>query len=58
MQAELTEHAVKAAPPLAVSGLSVMGLPLSEWVYVLTAIYIAFQIVLIVPKVIRLFRGK
>ena len=29
----------KASPPIAITSLSLFGLPLSEWVYLLTAIY-------------------
>ena len=31
--------AAKASPPIAITSLSLFGLPLSEWVYLLTAIY-------------------
>lgn len=34
----------KLTPPVAVSGLSVAGVPLNEWVYILTIVWIAWQI--------------
>jgi hypothetical protein len=57
MQAEITDAAVKVSPPVAVTGLSIAGLPLSDWVYILTAVYITFQIVCIVPRAWRILRG-
>ena len=37
-------EAVKAAPPLTVGGLTMLGVSLSEWVLILTAIYTILQI--------------
>ena len=34
----------KAVPAVGVSALSVLGVPLSEWVYILTIIYLMAQI--------------
>lgn len=34
-----------AAPPVAVSGVTLLGLQLEEWVYVLTIFYTLMQIV-------------
>lgn len=41
---------VHTAPPIAISVTSFMGLPVSTWVYVLTAIYTLFQIIRLLPK--------
>jgi hypothetical protein len=35
--------AFKSAVPVAVSGLSLMGIPLQEWVYIATLCWIAYQ---------------
>ena len=35
--------AFKSAVPVAVSGLSLMGIPLQEWVYIATLAWIAYQ---------------
>jgi len=44
--------AMKAAPVLAVAAAdSVLGIPLQSWVYILTIIYLLFQLVVIAPKV-------
>lgn len=43
---------VKAAPPVTVSGLTVLGYQLNEIILVLTAIYTLLQIVLIVRRLI------
>lgn len=44
---------IQAGPPLSVTGLTLWGLPLNEWVYVLTALYTLF---LICDKLITLVR--
>lgn len=44
--ATLTEgvtYASRIAPPLTVTGASLFGLPLSEWVYITTIIYTLLQ---------------
>lgn len=48
MNHDFATEVAKAAPPLAVSGLSFSGVALSDWVYILTLIYLAFQILVIV----------
>lgn len=58
MQAEIAEQAAKAAPPVAVAGVSIAGIPLSEWVYALTAVYLLFQIVVIIPRVCGVFKKE
>lgn len=47
-KAEIVTAAVKAAPPVAVSGLTVAGLPLQDWVLILTAIYTLAQLYVLV----------
>lgn len=37
-------EAVKAAPPFTVAGLALCGVPLQDWVFILTLIYLALQI--------------
>lgn len=41
--AEGVTYAVRTAPPLTVTGASLFGLPLSEWVYITTIIYTLLQ---------------
>ena len=36
-------YATKIAPPLAITGASMFGLPLSDWVYILTIFYTLLQ---------------
>ena len=47
---EQLADAVKVAPPLTVTGMTVMGYPMSDWVFALTAIYTALQIVAILCR--------
>ena len=48
--AENVNEAMKAAPPLAITGMTLLGFPMSDWVFALTAIYTAFQIILLARK--------
>ena len=47
------QEGVKAIPPLAVTGMTFLGFPMSDWVLALTAIYTAMQIALLMRKTIR-----
>lgn len=38
------EMATKAAPPIAVSGASLAGIPVAEWVQWLTLVYVAVML--------------
>lgn len=52
----MTEHAkdlVMAAPPVSVGALTLWGLPLSEWVLILTALYTIFLLITKLPLVLR-----
>lgn len=42
--------AAKNGPPLIVTGLSFLGVPLQEWVYLATIAWIAYQFVMDVRK--------
>lgn len=35
--------AIKSAPPVAVTGLSLAGVPLQDWVYIATLVWISIQ---------------
>lgn len=45
----LTEVA-KATPPVTVAGAHFVGIPLAEWITILTIIYLVAQIILLLPK--------
>lgn len=47
------QEGVKAIPPLAVTGMTFLGFPMSDWVLALTAIYTVMQIALLMRKTIR-----
>lgn len=54
----MTENIVdvaKASPPVAITSLSLFGIPISEWVYFLTAVY---TILLIIGWFIKYFGGS
>lgn len=48
-------EAILASPPMGVAGLSVMGIPLAEWVYILTIVYTIFLIIDKLPVVHQRF---
>lgn len=37
-------EAVKAAPPFTVAGMALCGIPLQDWVFLLTIVYLILQI--------------
>ena len=41
---------VKTMPPIAISAITLLGIPLNEWVYILTLIYIVLQITFFVRE--------
>lgn len=41
---------VKTTPPIGVSALSLMGIPLSDWVYIVTIVYVLIQIYVLLYK--------
>lgn len=43
----------KASPGIAVSGLTIYGYPIEEWVSILTAVYLICMVVGALPKVIE-----
>lgn len=47
---DLSVEAVKAAPPVAVSGAMLFGMTPAEWVTALTVLYLVLQIGLLVPR--------
>jgi hypothetical protein len=57
MKHETINEVARAAPPLGVGGLSLYGIPLNEWVLLLTAIYTIFLIVDKFPSVIERIRA-
>lgn len=46
-------YATKIVPPLAVTGASMFGLPLSDWVYILTIFYTLLQTGYFIWKLLR-----
>ena len=50
---ETVAEAIKAAPPVGVTGATLMGLPLSDWAIILTIVYTLLQIFLLVRKMVK-----
>lgn len=42
--------AARTAPPLFVSGASMLGVPWQQWVFILTALYTFLQTIRLLPK--------
>lgn len=53
MNDDLTNEIVKLSPPVGVSTLSIMGIPLSDMVYIMTILYILVQIVCTLYRTIK-----
>ena len=51
--AEQVADIAKVAPPITVSGMTLAGYPLSDWVLVLTALYTVVQLVAVVTRIAR-----
>jgi hypothetical protein len=51
MKHETINEALRAAPPVGVGGLTLVGLPLNEWLVLLTICYTIFLIVDKLPVV-------
>lgn len=49
----LHDEVLKIAPPVGVSTLSVLGVPLSDMVYIMTILYILVQIVCTIYKTFK-----
>lgn len=54
---EITTESVKAAPPAIVSLLHMGGMTPADWVTVLTLLYLALQIGLLVPRYLTRLRN-
>lgn len=50
-------EAVKAAPPVVVSGSMLLGMSPAEWVTALTVLYLILQIGLLLPKYLGYFNN-
>lgn len=46
-----------AAPPVAVGSMTYLGIPLSQWVLIVTLVYTVAQIIIIAPKVFAVLRS-
>lgn len=48
--ASVGEAARNTAPPVTVSAFSLLGIPLNEWVYIITIVWILYQFLRSIPK--------
>jgi hypothetical protein len=51
-------EAAKSAPPVAVTGAMIAGMSISDWVAILTGLYVLLQIALLLRKEWREKRGE
>lgn len=58
MQQEIAEAGAKAALPVSVVGLSVAGITLDQWVYILTIIYLVMQMFVLAKREITAMLRK
>jgi hypothetical protein len=57
-KSELAAETLKATPPAAVAGLTLMGVSLNDVVLIATLVYLSVQIAFLVYKWIKLHRGS
>ena len=57
MRNDLATEAVKAAPPITVTGAMLAGLPLDTWIKVMTLAYLVLMISLTALKLWQRIRG-
>ena len=43
----------KAAPPITITGMSLAGYPMSDWVFALTALYTLLQVCIAIRRLIQ-----
>lgn len=55
---EVRSEAIKATPAVGVTGLSVLGVSLQDWVYVATFIYILTQTAVLLFRTWRKYKAK
>ena len=53
IELDFKQEVIKLTPPATVSGFTLMGLPLQDWVYVATIIYILVQCFAILYALLR-----
>lgn len=61
MKHETLSQAAQASPPVSVAGLTMLGVPIAEWVQLMTLVYVLGLIVVQLPKIrdsINKLRGK
>lgn len=55
---DIMDEAAKFVPPAVISTMSIFGIGLQDWVYILTILYLLVQISLSVYKYIRTTKKK
>jgi dolichyl-phosphate-mannose--protein O-mannosyl transferase len=61
MKQETLSQVAAASPPVSVAGLTLMGMPIAEWVQLITLIYVLGLVIIQLPKIrdaINKLRGK
>ncbi len=50
-------EAIKATPAVTYSGMALAGIPIADWVTILTGLYILAQFILLAPKYLEWYRS-
>ncbi len=61
LESGLSMAAIKTSPPVVVSGLTLIGVQLQDWLIMATILYTVIQIIIALPKLKQSFkewRGK
>ncbi len=57
MDTNTSIEGLKASPPVAVVGVQLAGISVSDWVTYLTLLYIVLQLILLAPKYIKWYKS-
>ena len=50
LESGLSMAAIKTSPPVIVTGMTLMGIQLQDWLIITTLLYTVIQIIIILPK--------
>ena len=50
LESGLSMAAIKTSPPVIVTGMTLMGIQLQDWLIITTLLYTVIQIIIVLPK--------
>lgn len=53
---ETVEQSIKAAPAIGGASYALTDMPMSEWAALATIVYVVLQIILLLPKIFKMYK--